>query len=483
VWIDEDAAVMVDRITGTGSSELAPARALAALWRDGEANVIRVTARAQTLTVDVNGRRVVRVTDGDVTAPGHTQLLISNVQQLTLRRLVVSEPTERDVAPVGDALPVFEDHFFDNRSGWTMPGDDVGAVDASIDGAGYHFEYVGRFYDHYWIVPKSFRSPVRNATVELDVTATGNRYGEYGVSLRSLNVRDVGNVAYSLLVSQLGGYRVWREQGFDFTELVPLTGTTALHVDGRPNQIRFTTHENVLSVSINGVKVARVEDSELRSQGYPALRASPGVKLAVRRVTLWDSAPEDIAPPTGVPPLIVWRAGDPDYVWDAEFGYVDGEEGGLYLESFDDRPAIAYPLVAGSLANVAITADLSPVLFTSSAARFGIGIGGPRSGPFRVMLNAGGALTLAHFPGAETPPDAATLLTPWATHASVYPGASENELRLVARGRTLEGWINGWLAARVELDHDIPAGAAHAFTGGTSDLQVRRFVIEQARAQ
>jgi hypothetical protein len=185
--------------------------------------------------------------------------------------VLLPTPTVRPtVAPTATPtvrmMPVLADTFADNRLGW--PDDETST--AWFTPEGYHIEprEPGRF---------AAVSPQASPNLaDLQVTATfrtlENRPagGGYGIIIRDEDARahdglNVGGRFYVLEVGDRGEVGIWRRERDHWVDLVPWTPSAAVHGGTAPNELSARAQGTRLTLSVNGVQAAQVDDAALQS--------------------------------------------------------------------------------------------------------------------------------------------------------------------------------------------------------------------------
>jgi len=172
--------------------------------------------------------------------------------------------------PGGERSSVlFQDDFSDPKSGW-----EVGEYDAGEVGYGKGYYYVISYGDGntmWGVANRSFTDVV----IEVDATQVSgpaNNNTDYGVICRTGGSES--GVGYYLLISGDGYYAIVKGTDAGYEWLVDFTESNAIRQgNNATNHIRAICKGSKLSLTVNGVLLAEVEDSEFTS-GDIALTAT-----------------------------------------------------------------------------------------------------------------------------------------------------------------------------------------------------------------
>lgn len=183
----------------------------------------------------------------------HWRVLIVAVSLLALAALACGTPTKSSGPEV-----LYEDDFGDTGSGWEVgswPGGSVGYK------SGAYSVVSGGSGDTMWGIANTTLSDVLINVDTNQVSAPDNDNNSYGVACRE---QGDGN-GYYLLISGDGGYAIIKAQGNEFTPLVEWTASDAVKKGNATNHIEATCKGTTLTLSVNGTRVATVEDSSYSS--------------------------------------------------------------------------------------------------------------------------------------------------------------------------------------------------------------------------
>ena len=170
-------------------------------------------------------------------------------------------------APVPTLRAVFEERFADNRGGWP---DDPRSTAWFADG-GYRLaaRQPGRFV--------AVGAPIAAPLGDVAATATfrkvgGPPGGGYGLIVRDRGPgpRDgveQGGRYYVLEAGDRGEVGVWRREGDRWVDLLPWTPSEAVRPGGAANELTARAQGARLTLLVNGVEVAGVEDAALPEGG------------------------------------------------------------------------------------------------------------------------------------------------------------------------------------------------------------------------
>lgn len=194
---------------------------------------------------------------------------------LVLAALACSLPGLRTPPPVGGpegggvkAEVLFQDDFSNPKSGWEAAEYDAGKVGY---GNGYYYVVSYGNGDTMWgVANRSFSDVV----IEVDATqvsAPSNNNTDYGVICRTADPES--GVGYYLLISGDGYYAIAKGTDEGYKWLVDFTESSAIRQGNATNHIRAVCNGSNLSLTVNGVLLAEVEDSEFTS-GDIALTAT-----------------------------------------------------------------------------------------------------------------------------------------------------------------------------------------------------------------
>lgn len=120
-----------------------------------------------------------------------------------------------------------------------------------------------------------------------------------GISVRA----DNDSAHYQLLMTTSRQFALFRRSDGRRTTLIDWTSAPIVHDIGTSNVIRLAIFNNVLVVSLNGQALARVEDPEPIGAGGTYVWTTSGIEVVVRRMSVWRSTEDDVAP-IGEPPLL-----------------------------------------------------------------------------------------------------------------------------------------------------------------------------------
>ena len=165
--------------------------------------------------------------------------------------------TPPPVPPGGEGKVLFRDDFSNPQSGWEV-GEYVGGEVGYRNGYYYVVSY-GNGKTMWGVANRSFTDVV----IDLDTTQVSgpaNNNTDYGVICRTADPES--GIGYYLLISGDGYYAVVKgtDQGYDW--LVDFTKSSAIRQGNTSNHIRAVCQGSKLSLTVNGVLLAEVEDSE-----------------------------------------------------------------------------------------------------------------------------------------------------------------------------------------------------------------------------
>ncbi|MCS7283567.1 MAG: hypothetical protein RMK65_09840 [Anaerolineae bacterium] len=191
---------------------------------------------------------------------------------LALMLLACRLPFLTTPPPIGEGKKqniLFQDDFSDTKSGW-----EVGEYDAGEVGYGDGYYYVISYGngDTMWgVANRSFTDMV----IEVDATQVSgpaNHNTDYGVICRTADPES--GVGYYLLITGDGYYAIAKgtEEG-TFEWLADFTESDAIRQGNATNRIRAVCDGSKISLTVNGVFLTEVEDSEFTS-GDIALTAT-----------------------------------------------------------------------------------------------------------------------------------------------------------------------------------------------------------------
>jgi hypothetical protein len=192
---------------------------------------------------------------------------------LALALLACSLPGLRTPPPIGEpggGKPevLFQDDFSDPKSGW-----EVGEYSGGEVGYGKGYYYVisyGGGETMWGVANRSFT----DVMIEVDATQVSgpaNNNTDYGVICRTADPES--GIGYYLLISGDGYYAIAKGTDAGYEWLVDFTESDAIRQGNATNHIRAVCKGPKLSLTVNGVLLAEVQDSEF-THGDIALTAT-----------------------------------------------------------------------------------------------------------------------------------------------------------------------------------------------------------------
>lgn len=161
---------------------------------------------------------------------------------------------------------LFRDDFSDPASGWESGDFDEGSVGYKN---GVYFVTSLGDGDVMWGVASMFFSDVIIEVDATQISAGPANNNDYGVVCRQ---QDNGD-GYYLLISGDGNYAIIKAEGGSFEELVDWTESDAIRQGNATNHIRAACEGSILTLFVNGQRLAMAEDSTF-ARGDIALTAT-----------------------------------------------------------------------------------------------------------------------------------------------------------------------------------------------------------------
>jgi hypothetical protein len=196
---------------------------------------------------------------------------------------VAPAPAPAAAAPAsGPTLHIVRDEDFSSlQQGWLD-----GTPFTWLDGLGYHL--ADRVPTHFVAVG----SPNREMLGDTVVSATfrkvsGPAGGGYGLILRDQNPEqrdgaDQGGRYYVLEASDVGDAGIWRRENDQWVDLVPWQrADAAIHPGTATNELTARAIGSHLSLIVNGITVASVDDTSLTAGGFGLFAGGDGNEVVV----------------------------------------------------------------------------------------------------------------------------------------------------------------------------------------------------------
>lgn len=178
-------------------------------------------------------------------------------------------PTNTPVPPTDTPAPasiLFQDDFSDPGSGWEVEDFDEGSVGYKN---GIYFVTSLGDGDVMWGVASMSFSDIIIEVDATQVSAGPDNDNDYGVACRQ---QDNGD-GYYLLISGDGSYAIIKAEGEGFEELVDWKSSEAIRQGNATNHIRAVCEGSILTLFVNGQRLAMAEDSTF-TRGDIALTAT-----------------------------------------------------------------------------------------------------------------------------------------------------------------------------------------------------------------
>ncbi len=151
---------------------------------------------------------------------------------------------------------VYQDDFSSSSSGWDEFDGDNGAT-FYANGA-YHIRVDSTKY-YVWGNPGQSFSDALVSVQARPVRPVGD--ADFGVICRYQNKDNF----YALEISEDGYYAIWKEEGGEYTALVEWAASDAIPVDGSPVTIQAACVGDTLTLAVNDVVIAEVQDTSFSS--------------------------------------------------------------------------------------------------------------------------------------------------------------------------------------------------------------------------
>ena len=193
--------------------------------------------------------------------------------------------------------PVFEARFDGSQPGW--PNDPLGP--AIYENGGYRVtSQPGQF--------AAIAAPSAPVFRDVAISATFQKVGAPPGGIYGLVVRDAGPPPrdgsnqngdfYVLGVDDGGRYGVWRREGDQWIDIVPLTPADAVRVGTQPNHLAVLARDDLMTLAVNGADVVTVLGAEPRPGTVGILVAGDANEVLVTHLEARPALPtaENAAP-------------------------------------------------------------------------------------------------------------------------------------------------------------------------------------------
>jgi hypothetical protein len=185
-------------------------------------------------------------------------------------------------APVGPTLHIVRDEDFSSlQQGWLD-----GTPYTWLDGLGYHL--ADRVPTHFVAVGSPNREVLGDTVVSASFRKiSGPAGGGYGLILRDQNPEqrdgaDQGGRYYVLEVSDVGDVGIWRREIDHWVDLVPWQrADAAIHPGTGTNVLTAQAIGSHLSLIVNGITVASVDDASLTAGGVGLFAGGDGNEVVI----------------------------------------------------------------------------------------------------------------------------------------------------------------------------------------------------------